>query len=253
MGATRGQCAVRRLGSTMVTVLPSPVTDRRNQSVIAVSIVVHTALGLAIYATARGAPLDVTPDQSRVHLIYAAPKPPPEPLRRRDTRPIESGRLAPPAPPRVPVITVDIPPSLPPMSVSLGDPTTTSRANGFDPSRPADTGGAGRSGVGETVGREPYTDATVDKVAAAVPGAPAPHYPEMLRAAGVEGAVHTEFVVDSTGRADLRTFRAFDQPPDAFVSAIRTALARTRYYPAEARSRRVAQLVHQTFVFTITR
>lgn len=235
----------------MITVLPSPVTDRRNRSIIAVSVVVHTALGLAIYATARGAPLDVTPDRPRIDLlVYPTPQPPPEPTR-HDTRPIKPGTLALPAPPRAPTITVDIPPSLPPVSVLLGDPTT-SRATGFGPSRPTDQDHPG-SGVGEAAGREPYTDATVDKVAAPMPGAPTPRYPEMLRTAGVEGAVRTEFVVDSMGRADLRTFRAFDQPPDAFVRAIRSALTRTRYYPAEAQGRRVAQLVQQTFVFTITR
>jgi len=93
----------------------------------------------------------------------------------------------------------------------------------------------------------------VDRAAAPRPGAPAPIYPLGLQAAGIEGVVAVEFVVDSAGNADMHRVRIVSSADPAFSEAARTAIARTRYFPAEAHGRHVAQLVEQSFVFRITR
>jgi len=85
------------------------------------------------------------------------------------------------------------------------------------------------------------------------PGTAGPAFPEMLRAAGVEGQVLAEFVVDSTGAARMDTFRVLSSDHDLFTVAVRRSLERMRFLPAEVGQRRVAQLVHQTFQFTLNR
>jgi periplasmic protein TonB len=93
----------------------------------------------------------------------------------------------------------------------------------------------------------------VDVPVAPYPGSPAPQYPELLRAAGIEGRATIEFVVDTTGRADLGSIRVLSTDADAFVVSIRAALAATRYHPALVGGRPVRQLVRQAFSFALTR
>lgn len=88
---------------------------------------------------------------------------------------------------------------------------------------------------------------------AVLPGSVGPVYPDALRASGIEGQVLAQFVVDSAGRVELATFRVLDSQHPLFVAAVRSALSRIRYLPAEARGARVAQLVQQSFHFTVRR
>ncbi len=98
-----------------------------------------------------------------------------------------------------------------------------------------------------------YSLLQVERPVVLAPGATGPAYPDVLRAAGVEGVVLAQFVVDSTGRADVNTFKALTSDHALFTSAVRSALARMRFIPAEAGGRRVAQLVQQPFQFSVTR
>ena len=91
----------------------------------------------------------------------------------------------------------------------------------------------------------------VDRPAAALPGAVAPHYPETLRAQGVEGTVVARFVVDTAGRAEPGSFVVIGPANPLFSSAVETALLRTRFRPAEFNGVRVRQLVEQSFAFTL--
>ena len=69
----------------------------------------------------------------------------------------------------------------------------------------------------------------------------------------VEGTVLAQFVVDTTGRADVSTFTALRSDNALFTSAVRAALGRMRFLPAEVGGRKVPQLVQQPFQFTVTR
>jgi protein TonB len=73
----------------------------------------------------------------------------------------------------------------------------------------------------------------------------------MLRTAGIEGHVMAQFVVDSTGRVQLATLQVLESQHPLFTAAVRTALSRMRFLPAEAGGARVAQLVQQSFQFTV--
>ena len=98
---------------------------------------------------------------------------------------------------------------------------------------------------------QPYFDFQVEKPVVMAPGAQGPAYPDMLRTAGIEGQVLAQFVVDTTGRAEMNTFKALKSDNDLFTTAVKNALQRMRFLPAEVGGRKVKQLVQQPFVFAI--
>ncbi|HET7189424.1 MAG TPA: energy transducer TonB, partial [Gemmatimonadaceae bacterium] len=80
-----------------------------------------------------------------------------------------------------------------------------------------------------------------------------PKYPASLRAAGIEGRVVVQFVVDTLGRAELADLQVVETPHTLFVDAVRAALARYRFTVGEAAGRKVRTRVQLPFVFTLTR
>jgi protein TonB len=98
-----------------------------------------------------------------------------------------------------------------------------------------------------------YSTTQVETQAAIVPGSPTPRYPEILTSAGIEGQVYVEFVIDTTGRVDMGTFRVLRSDHDAFSEAVKNALPRMHFYPAEAGGHKVKELVQLPFAFALTR
>ena len=97
-----------------------------------------------------------------------------------------------------------------------------------------------------------YYSFQVEKQVDSAPGNNAPHYPDMLRSANVEGEVIAQFVVDTNGRADMSTFKVIKSSHDLFTAAVKNALQNYRFYPAEVGGRKVKQLVQQPFQFTLS-
>ncbi len=102
-------------------------------------------------------------------------------------------------------------------------------------------------------GDQPYFDFQVEKPVVMAPGAAGPTYPDMLRSAGIEGTVLAQFVVDTTGRAEMNTFKVLKTDNDLFSNAVKNALQRMRFLPAEVGGRKVKQLVQQPFQFSLNR
>ncbi len=102
-------------------------------------------------------------------------------------------------------------------------------------------------------GDQPYFDFQVEKPVVMAPGATGPAYPDMLRSAGIEGTVLAQFVVDTTGRADMITFKVLKSDNDLFSTAVKNALTRMKFLPAEVGGRKVKQLVQQPFQFSLNR
>jgi protein TonB len=100
---------------------------------------------------------------------------------------------------------------------------------------------------------QPFYDFQVEKPVVMAPGSQGPAYPDMLRTAGIEGTVLAQFVVDTTGRADMSTFKALKSDNDLFTTSVKNALQRMRFLPAEVGGRKVKQLVQQPFQFSLNR
>lgn len=95
------------------------------------------------------------------------------------------------------------------------------------------------------------TEIEVDSAVTTDPSSGGPSYPIAMLDMNIEGDVLARFVVDSTGRADPRSFTALQSSHSAFSNAVRDALSVMKFRPARLRGRAVAQLVVQSFAFRI--
>jgi protein TonB len=98
-----------------------------------------------------------------------------------------------------------------------------------------------------------YFEFQVEKPVMQAPNSPSPQYPDILRQAGVEGEALVSFVVDTTGRADVASFKVIRTTHELFATAVKNALPRMRFIPAEVGDKKVRQLVQQPFSFAITK
>ena len=234
----------------MFTRLPeSNARRQRRTGGFVISTVAHVALiSLAVQATGLTAAPRPKPDITDV-LIYKPPLPPrPSPLQ-PNTRPPSTNASGPviPAPP---TISLTISDSIP---IALPDPGAMGKLidHLFDPNRGSFAGAP--TGTPNVAGNSPLPENMVEKAVVALPGSAVPRYPSLLQSAGVDGHVRAQFVVDTLGRVEQGSFRALESTHDLFTAAVREALVRARFTPAEAGGRRVRQLVEQTFTFSITR
>jgi len=78
-----------------------------------------------------------------------------------------------------------------------------------------------------------------------------PRYPAALKSAGISGEVWAQFVVDETGRINMRTFKPLKSPDPQFTAAVKAALPTWQLDPAIRQGKKVKQLVQQSFVFRL--
>jgi TonB family protein len=102
-------------------------------------------------------------------------------------------------------------------------------------------------------GQQPtvYFEYQVEKPARQALGSVAPHYPDSLKVARVEGEVVAAFIVDTAGFADSTSLHILKSTHRLFSAAVRDALQQMRFVPAELHGTKVKQLVQQPFVFKI--
>ena len=91
----------------------------------------------------------------------------------------------------------------------------------------------------------------VDDAAQSAPGNPAPRYPDILRAAGLDGEVLAQFVVGRDGRPDMNTFKVLRSSHELFTMAVRNAIPNMRFTPARIAGKPVKQLVQMPFQFQL--
>jgi protein TonB len=237
----------------MFTRLPeSNATRQRRAGGLTISTVVHVVLiVLAIRATAWTAPTPPRVESLKL-LPYIEPPAPPAPRTARTSPTREGGRTSLPVPPpdMAPLGPIDIVPrELPP----AGSMTDLIRPDDFRRTGPplGDTFGAGRAP--NVSAGAPWREEFVDRAIVAIPGTTSPRYPATLQNAGIEGEVRAQFVVDTLGRVEPETVRILESTHELFARAVRDALARARFVPAEAQGHKVRQLAEQAFTFRLSR
>lgn len=118
-------------------------------------------------------------------------------------------------------------------------------------------GSAGPDAMMQTAVAPVTSDDSVYSVLAAVEsavrveGSAAPVYPPDMLAQGLEGVVHTRYIIDTTGRADSASLVVLLASNAAFESSVRAALPGMRFVGAQVQGRKVRQLVEQEFQFRI--
>lgn len=100
---------------------------------------------------------------------------------------------------------------------------------------------------------QPYFEFQVEKQVTTAPGSPQPRYPEEMKKANMEGEVLAQFVVDTTGRAEVNTFKVLKSTNELFTNAVRTALPGMRFVTAEIGGQKVKQVVQQPFTFALSK
>jgi TonB family protein len=96
-----------------------------------------------------------------------------------------------------------------------------------------------------------YTELEVDTAAARYDGSAAPPYPPGMLEQRKEGQVLVQYVVDSTGRADLASITVMESTHAEFATSVTATLPHMRFRPAKIGAHRVRQLVQQLFSFKI--
>ena len=147
-------------------------------------------------------------------------------------------------------IPVVVPDHLPPIDVGPAIPPDQIIISGPDARAGSPMGGGSSTltGTGSVV-----DERLVDRAPRLMGNAPDPKYPASLRAAGIEGRVVVQFVVDTLGRAEVGDLQVVETPHVLFVDAVRSALARYHFTVGEAAGRKVRTRVQLPFVFTLTR
>jgi protein TonB len=214
-----------------------------------VSTLVHAAvISAVVVTTSYGTEHVRVPGKPELVTLVAPPVRKPEvpsPAHRAPPRPAVPTNLR-IAPERYIPLNIRIPDGLPPVDSRIGTVSLEEFAARPRDSVPTALRAAGRED-------QPYTDLTVERQVVARPGNLPPRYPDLLRSAGVEGAVHAQFVVDTTGRVERESIRFRRSDHQLFERAVIETLLRSRYMPAEVAGRKVRQLVEQAFSFTLGR
>jgi protein TonB len=97
----------------------------------------------------------------------------------------------------------------------------------------------------------PWHATDVERMAVPFDDNPRPRYPFSLLSMGVEGNVVVQFVVDSTGKAEMKSLRIVRSTHELFTRAVRAVLPRLRFLPAEVGGNKVDVLVEQPFQFSV--
>jgi protein TonB len=217
------------------------------------SFVIHAVLiSGAVYATYSVGNALEKPKAEKVEFVTVKKDEPPPPKDEPKPPPPDVVMKAPP-PKGFQVLTapIKIPDVLPDIDLSK---KVTDEA---DFTGKGVAGGIAKGVVGGTPQKiddnQTFFEFQVEKQVSPFPGNPAPRYPDMLRSANVEGEVLAQFVVDTTGRADMSQFKVLKSTHDLFTNAVKASLPNMKFYPAEVGGRKVRQLVQMPFQFSLTK
>jgi len=216
------------------------------------SFVIHGILiSAAVYATYSVGNALEKPKAEKVEFVTVKKDEPPPPKEEKPPPPEVVMKAPPPKGFQVLTAPIKIPDVLP--DIDLSKKVT----NEEDFTGKGVAGGIAKGVVGGTPqpvnSDQPYFEFQVEKQVAPYPGNTAPRYPDMLRSANVEGEVLAQFVVDTSGRAEMNTFKVIKSTHDLFTNAVRAALPNMKFYPAEVGGKHVKQLVQMPFQFNLTK
>jgi periplasmic protein TonB len=213
------------------------------------SIVLHTVLiAGAVYATAAAGVKDEKAKAEKIQFVEMKK----EPVVKKEEPPPPKEVIVKPPPPkgfqvlRAPVrIDIKIP------EIDLSKAIT----NESDFSGKGVKGGTGSGVVGGTgpVTNQTYFEFQVEKPAEMLGDSPRPKYPSVLESSGIAGEVQAQFVVSSSGKADMDSFKVLKSSNELFTQAVKNVLPRMRFSPAMIGGKPVNQLVQQSFQFAVPR
>ena len=225
--------------------------QKRAGGTVASAVIHAVVISAAVYATAHASQELEKPKAEKVEFVTVKKDEPPPPKDQPKPPPDVVMKAPPPKGFQVLTAPIKIPDVLP--DIDLSKKVT----NEEDFSGKGVAGGISKGVVGGTPtpvnSDQTFFEFQVEKQVAPFPGNTAPRYPDMLRSANVEGEVLAQFTVDTTGRADMNTFKVLKSTHDLFTNAVRASLPNMKFYPAEVGGKKVKQLVQMPFQFSLTK
>jgi protein TonB len=225
-----------------------PKKEKRFGWTMGSSLLVGGLVALSAYATANAAIENEKPKEEKIDFVEVKHEPPP-PKNEPPPPPPPDVAVAPPPPKGFQVLTapVEIPDVIPDIDL------TKKVTDEADFTGKGAAGGTSKGVAGGTAvaADQTYFEFQVEKPVVAAPGSCQPKYPDMLRSAGVGGEVMAQFVVDTLGKVDSKTFKVLKSDNELLTSAVKAALSCQKFLPAEAGGRKVKQLVQQPYAFNV--
>jgi len=212
------------------------------------SVVFHVVLIFAAVKATTGAAeslRELLQDTTMVFLKPPEPPPPPPP----ETPPENVIVTANPPPQGFQTVIppTDIPKEIPPVDLNQ-------KFNAADFSGKGVEGGVAAGIVGGTgpvdTQAETYLEAEVDDPVAQI-NIPRPRFPPVMQQAGISGSVDVQYVVDTTGHAEARSWKVLKSTNKAFEEPAREAIMKGVFKPARIKGTAVRQLVQQRISFNI--
>jgi protein TonB len=243
------------------------------------SVGLHSAIVFfAVYATARaGVPEERVERAEKVTFVkQKAPEPPPVVEKQPEPEPPkpEPKKAAPKPPTPLPVAPkaeiappkgfkvleapVSVPTVIPDIDLSA-KVTNEADFTGKGVAGGSSTGVEGSSGTkeGAAAGSSVDTDRNyaefeVERAVSPISGTTVA-YPEGMRSSGAEGQVLAQFVVNENGRVETSSFKVLESTNSQFTAAVKAALPKMRFRPAQIGKTNVSQVVQQAFVFRLSK
>ena len=263
----------------MNNLLESKPRKQRSTGGTIFSVVFHSALiFFAVFATARaGVPEDEKTKEEKVSFVRMKKEPPPPVEKKKEPPPPKVEKKSPPKAPKVNPLPpapkaeiappkgfkvleapVVVPTEIPKIDLSAKI-TNEADFSGKGVKGGSSTGTEGSEGTkegapaGVTVDTDKtYAEFEVERAVSPISGTNV-EYPESMRATGEEGQVLAQFVVNENGRVDTGTFKVLESSSPQFTAAVKSALSRMRFRPAQIGRTNVSQVVQQAFVFKLNR
>lgn len=234
--------------------IESKAKRQRSTAGTVTSIIVHAVLITgAVYATAQATIQAEKPKEEKVEFVEMKKDEPPPPKEEPPPPPPPEAVAAPPPPKGFQVLTapVEIPDIIPKIDLSKkitdeadfsGKGVAGGRATG-DPNVKA-------APIGDN---QTYFEFQVEKQAASIPGSMNLRYPSLLQSQNVEGRVVAQFVVDTTGRAEMNSWKVLETSNELFSQSAKDAVRGAKFYAAEVGGRKVRQLVQLPLQFSLNK
>src|SRR2546423_4621692 len=213
------------------------------------SIVLHTVLiAGAVYATARAGVKDEKAKAEKIQFVEMK-KEPPKVVEKEP--PPKEVVVKPPPPKGFQVLRAPVKLDIKIPEIDLSKDIT----NESDFSGKGVKGGTGSGVVGGTgpVTNQTYFEFQVEKPAEMLQDSPKPKSPSVLESSGIAGEVQAQFVVNSSGKADMDSFKVLKSTNELFTQAVKNVLPRMKISPAMIGGKTVNQLVQQSFQFAVPR
>jgi protein TonB len=213
------------------------------------SIVLHTVLiGGAVYATAKAGTKDEKAKAEKIQFVEMKKEPPKEVP--KEPPPPKEVVVKPPPPKGFQVLRAPVKIDIKIPEIDLSKAVT----NEADFSGKGVKGGTGSGVVGGIANtNQTYFEFQVEKPAEMLQDSPKPKYPSVLESSGIAGEVQAQFVVTSSGKADMDSFKVLKSTNELFTQAVKNVLPRMKFSPAMIGGKPVNQLVQQSFQFAVPR